>query len=63
MTEQIETEVVNDASISISFSGHEVKLNIAQGLTAWQALGLLKTAESILLAKYQVTGEASPKGE
>lgn len=61
MTEQINqeetspTEAQFDPVLSIALSGDAVQLLTKPGLTAWQALGLLKTAEAILLGKVNAT--------
>ena len=48
------TQSVNNV-LAISFEGNSVNVQIKQGLTMWEALGLLKTAEQIVLSKYNST--------
>lgn len=38
--------------LAISFDGNSVHVQMRSDITIWQALGLLKTAETILLDKY-----------
>lgn len=52
--EQTRTQEVNNV-LAISYEGNSVNVQIKQGLTMWEALGLLKTAEQIVIAKYNST--------
>lgn len=65
MTETLQTsppEIQQETdAISISFKGNAVNLTIANGVSAWQALGLIKTAETILLAQYNTSSVANTK--
>lgn len=48
------TQVVDNV-LAISYEGNAVNVQIKHGLTMWEALGLLKTAEQIVLSKYNST--------
>lgn len=61
MTDQVTQEEVTDNTVeannvlAISYQGNSVNVQVKQGLTMWEALGLLKTAEQIVLSKYNST--------
>lgn len=38
--------------LAISYEGNSVNVQIKQGLAMWEVLGLLKTAEQIVISKY-----------
>ena len=59
MTTQVtQPEVTQEATptvenvLAISFEGNSVNVQMRSDVTLWQALGLLKAAETILLDKY-----------
>lgn len=49
-TEDAVKEVNN--VLAISYEGNAVNVQIKQGLAMWEVLGLLKTAEQIVISKY-----------
>ena len=53
-TQSIEEKVVNNV-LAISYDGPSVHVQIRSDLTLWEALGLLKTAEQIVMSKYNAT--------
>lgn len=61
MTDQVTQEEVTDNTVeannvlAISYQGNSVNVQVKQGLTMWEALGLLKTAEQIVISKYNST--------
>ena len=48
------TDVVKEVNnvLAISYEGNSVNVQIKQGLAMWEVLGLLKTAEQIVISKY-----------
>ena len=50
------TDVVKEVNnvLAISYEGNSVNVQIKQGLAMWEVLGLLKTAEQIVISKYNM---------
>lgn len=48
------TDVVKEVNnvLAISYESNSVNVQIKQGLAMWEVLGLLKTAEQIVISKY-----------